>query len=412
MQARHAVLLVSFFALAACDSSRNTAPGGSTAVDATASLAAGERFTCALTDAGAPYCWGDNLDGEHGDSTLNESLAPVPTAGGHHFVSLAAGNVSICAITSDGAPWCWGDDPTRPGVGSSFSYYPTPVSSSARLVSIAVGRKFACGADAGGRAYCWGENGRGQVGAGDSLPHPTPVPVAGGLTFTTISLGFWHACGLTSAGSAYCWGDNTYGELGTGDTISSTTPRAVATSLKFHALAGGSIHQCAVATTGQTLCWGANFAGQLGDGTTTRRLTPTPVLTTQSFATVRASRVNSIFGHTCGITSSGDVYCWGFNSIGQLGSATASTTDDCVPYRPPGVTGGTDSVLHACAHTPIKVNGVSSVIALDAGLDHTCALARTGQMWCWGDNEDGELGDGTGFNQSIPVTVLGGLRFP
>lgn len=412
MRYRRWMLVVGASAAAACDSSRGTAPGNHGTLDVSASIAAGQRFTCALTSAGAPYCWGDNLSGEHGDSTFDESLAPVPTSGRHQFVSLAAGNQSVCALTADGAPWCWGDDPGQAGVPLSYAYYPRPVVSSARLVSIVVGRKFACGLDAGGSAYCWGENGRGQVGAGDALPHGAATAVSGGLKFTAISVGFWHACGLTTSGSVYCWGDNTYGELGTGDTVSSPLPHPVASSVKFRSVAGGSIHECAIATTGQTYCWGANFSGQLGDGTTTRRLTPTQVLTDQSFTAIHASRVNSIFGHTCGTTAGGDVYCWGFNSVGQLGTAPSNTTEDCVPFRPPGVTGGADSVFQACKHTPIKVNGVASVIALDAGEDHTCALARTGQMWCWGDNESGELGDGTGFNQSTPVTVLGGLKFP
>lgn len=412
MQVRQVVLLLSAALCAACDSSGSTGPGGAVQLKESTSLAAGERFTCALTNTGAPYCWGDNLSGEHGDSSLQESLAPVPTAGGHHFVSLAAGNLSVCAITSDGAPWCWGEDPAQPGVRLGYAYYPAAVTSPAHLVSIAVGRKFACGLDAGGSAYCWGENGRGQLGAGDTLPRAQAVRVTGGLTFRSIAVGFWHACALTAAGAVYCWGDNTYGELGTGDSTSSMAPRAVATNLRFTSLAGGSIHQCAIATTGQTYCWGANFSGQLGDGTTTLRRQPTAVLTSQSFTTIRASRVNSIFAHTCGVTATGDVYCWGFNSAGQLGTDRTNTTEDCIPFRPPGVTPGADSVLHGCAHTPIKVNGVSSVVALDAGQDHTCALSRTGQMWCWGDNESGELGDGTGFNQSTPVTVLGGLRFP
>jgi alpha-tubulin suppressor-like RCC1 family protein len=216
-----------------------------------------------------------------------------------------------------------------------------------------------------------------------------------------LAAGFWHVCGLATTGGVYCWGDNTFGELASGDTALSTTPRAISGGAQFRYISSGSIHSCGIATNGHTLCWGANFSGQLGDGTQSRRLAPVEAAPGLTFASIHAERANSIFTHTCGVTAGGDVYCWGWNSKTQLGAG--GTTDAC--------TNAVGSSTFVCSYAPVRVSGMSGVSGLDAGLEHTCALAH-GQVYCWGDNSYGELGDGTGISAATPVAVKGGLLFP
>jgi alpha-tubulin suppressor-like RCC1 family protein len=383
-------------------SSDSTGPKLQTRPTTATALALGARFSCVLTSDAKSYCWGDDLAGQLGDSSFIPKLLPTASVGGHSFAAIAAGNQTVCALDTVSGVWCWGDDPTQAGIAVSYKSTAVQVLGPP-LSSIAAGRKFACGLDSAGTAFCWGENGRGQLGVGDTLPRTTATRVASGLHFASITTGFWHTCALTAAGVAYCWGDNTYGELGLGDTLSVSTPKQIGGSTTFRSITAGSIHECGIATTGSTFCWGANFSGQLGDSTATRRVLPTPVAPGLAFTTLRAGRANSIFSSTCGITAVGDVYCWGWNSKGQLG--IPSSHDACVPAIGPVTTS-------VCSYTPVKATGIANAVSIDVGEQHACVLTLGSQLLCWGENAHGELGDGTGVAQTTPVAVAGGLRYP
>ena len=144
---------------------------------------------------------------------------------------------------------------------------------------------------------------------------------------------------------------------------------------------GGADHSCALTTTGAVVCWGANFYGQLGNGTTTDSLTPTPVTGLSSGVTAIAAGQY----HTCAVTAGGGVVCWGYNEHGELGNGTTA-----------------DSL------TPTPVSGLGSGVAAVAGGGyHTCALTTGGAASCWGANWDGQLGDGTTTDSVTPVAVSG-----
>jgi alpha-tubulin suppressor-like RCC1 family protein len=398
---------------------------------------AGYEHTCAVTITGGLKCWGNNDAGQLGDGTTTDRVMPVDVSGlTSGVVAVAAGYEHTCAVTSSGGVKCWGGNYWgQLGDGTTTdSTTPVDVSGLASgVMAVATGDTHTCALTSGG-VKCWGANGRGQLGDGTTTDSTTPVDIVGLASgVVAVAAGGWHTCALTSSGGARCWGANYYGQLGDGTTIDSTTPVDVSgLASGVVAVAAGGDHTCAVTNSGGVKCWGWNYSGQLGDGTTTDSTTPVDVSGLESG--VVAVAVGDY--HTCAVTSSGGVKCWGANGQGQLGDGT--TTDRLTPVDVVGLAGGAVAVAagswHTCAltssggarcwgdnyygqlgdgttihrTTPVDVSRLASgVVAVAAGGYHTCALTRGGGAKCWGYNGYGQVGDGTTTDSTTPVDVVG-----
>jgi hypothetical protein len=159
----------------------------------------------------------------------------------------------------------------------------------------------------------------------------------------------------------------------------------VAGGLSFRQVLAGGYHSCGVTSDSRVYCWGHNGYGQLGDGTTTGRLKPVAVAGGLSFTAVGPGSY-----HTCGVTTNDRAYCWGWNGSGQLGDGTVTGR-----LTPVAVAGN------------LPIDGVSTSLNLYTG--HTCGLTTDNRAYCWGDNEDGQLGDGTNDDKLTPVAVIGAM---
>jgi len=212
------------------------------------------------------------------------------------------------------------------------------------------------------------------------------VQAPAGVSFAAVTAGAAHTCGVTAAGAAYCWGDNGFGQLGDGTTTSQSSPVLVQAppGVSFAAVTAGRLHTCGVTPAGTAYCWGSNSVGQLGDGTMIDRSSPVPVPppTGVSFAAVTAG-----YSHTCGLATVAGAapYCWGGNGSGQLGDGTK--TDQSSPV-----------LVLAPAGVSFK--------AVTAGTAQTCGVTAAGVAYCWGANGSGQLGDGTTTDRLIPVRVV------
>ena len=197
-----------------------------------------------------------------------------------------------------------------------------------------------------------------------------------------LTSGDTHSCALTIIGTVKCWGANTYGALGDGTTTDRSEPVLVAQlGPGVRAVSAGWHHTCALTHVGGVKCWGYNLRGQLGDGTTTMRTTPVDVVGLTRGVRAIASGVF----HTCALTSGGAVKCWGLNHAGQLGNGTTENSS-----------------------VPVDVVGLGQgVTAVTSGIWHSCAITPGGAAKCWGQNNFGQLGDGTTENRSTPVGVTG-----
>lgn len=252
---------------------------------------------------------------------------------------------------------------------------------------VSAGGHHTCGVTVNDLAYCWGD-GR-ALGAGIISYQLRPVAVLGGLRFREVSAGFRHTCGVTTDNRAYCWGPNTTGALGTGIAHDHWTPTAVAGALRFRQVSAGNVHTCGVTTGDAAYCWGSGFAGQLGYGTSEPGTDPdrkTPIAVAGG---LRFRQVSAGNFYTCGTTTANVAYCWGHHGTGGLGQRTSST---------PAAIPGRLSFRHVVAYFGFSEH-------------HTCGVTTGDLAYCWGDNDSGQLGDGTSSFRRNPVAVAGGLKF-
>lgn len=359
-------------------------------------LAAGADHACALSTAGGVKCWGSNAAGQVGDGSTVNRLTPIDVAGlTSGVIAIAAGGSSSCALLSSGTLRCWGSNSSgQLGDGSTTDRLtPVAVLNLSGITAISVGRSHACARSGAGAALCWGENGRGQLGDGTTVDRVSPVTAIGLASgVSAIAAGGSHTCVRRSDQEIRCFGYQLGGRLGNGvgnGALVSTPVRIAGFTGRVDSISSGNYfdtthnygHACARTQDGGAWCWGSNYQSQLGDGSLYERNAPAPV---SGFASGVAA-VASGFAHSCLLTASGAVKCWGDNAYGQLGN---NATPD--------------------SNLPQDVFGAASQISqISAGAHHSCARSGGGGVRCWGRNEFGQLGDGTATNRRVAVDVAG-----
>jgi len=273
--------------------------------------------------------------------------------------------------------------------------------------SISVGYGLSCAITNSGGVSCWGQNSYGKLGngtTGGASSNPVTVLATGqpigGLALsgvTAIDSRDEFTCALMASRSVKCWGLNWAGMLGDGTTTNRSTPVDVVGLTEVREISVGSYHACALMQDTTVKCWGHNGSGQLGDGTTTDRLTPTPVVATgQTAGGTALSGITAISAggsHMCALTNSGGVKCWGSNQSGALGDGTTNRRLTPVDVVATGQTSGGTAL-----------SGITAISA--GGYFTTCAITTSQGMKCWGENGNGQIGDGTTTQRTTPVDVL------
>lgn len=369
----------------------------------------GYAHGCAIAEvngADKMFCWGVNGEGELGTGSLPSNPAnsfPNPISISNTVVPkfMALGNRGTCMISTAGDLYCWGA--AVYAMTGSRQLVPKQVAGFSGVRDVTVGDSFACVIDGSSREYCWGKNIAGAFGNGTNVnsPLPTLVPFTSipNPTPIQISAGQNHNCTFlsTTTKDIYCSGSNNTGQLADGtNTTSFNFIRVVAPAnvLSPAFVSSGGSNTCAIYNTpsnGQQIyCAGLGNMGEIGDGVIYGPLSQNGTNTFKlvDFSQATASACNPLTSgdqHSCAITPSGGVKCWGDNANGQIGDGTTS-----------GIRTTATSVL----------NLPSGVTAISAGLQRTCVV-HNGAAKCWGANGNGQLGDGTLISRNIPTQVLG-----
>ena len=247
----------------------------------------------------------------------------------------------------------------------------------------------------GSRALVWGYGGDGALGTGSTSSEFAPVQMAGGantvnawgMNWYSMDGGWDQTCGVGTDQRAYCWGLNGSGQLGDGTVDDTNVPVAVAPGANtgnawVSVSAGSDYSTCGIGIDAKAYCWGENADGRLGDGTTDDTNVPVAVIGGPTFwSSVRVGNT-----HACGVGNDEEAYCWGKNVSGALGDGT--TVNSPVPVQ--------------------VVGGPQRWAEVSAGFDHTCGIGTDRRAYCWGNNDDGELGDGSTDDTAVPVQVQAG----
>jgi alpha-tubulin suppressor-like RCC1 family protein len=392
-------------------------------------ISVGNMHACALDLSGAAWCWGDDGSGQLGDGGTTDSNRPVRVSGGLTFVAISTGGLFSCGLTAAGVAHCWGENGSgQLGDGTTVDRGTPAAVSTPPLASLTSGNAHTCGRTAAGVVYCWGAGGSGQLGRGSLAVSNVPV-IATGVVSASLEAGTDHVCSATTAGAVSCWGDNAFAQLGVGNTTDRTTALQLTGLPAVREIAAGVRHTCAMTVNNEIYCWGSKGRGQLGDGTTGLRMGPAQV--TGSSPAFSQVSVGDWF--SCGLRVNGTISCWGLGSGGQLGSGT--NTNALVPANIAssnsytavtvggghacGIVSGTNAALcwgenpqgqlgngnTVTALVPVPVLGNHQFRMLSAGNDHTCGITTTQQLLCWGLNGVGQLGLGNNVNTSTPSVV-------
>lgn len=327
-------------------------------------LDSGAAHVCGLM-SGQIVCWGDNSDGQLGDETTVNG--PVRLDHGRTYSDIAAGSTHSCAVDDSGAVWCWGSNSAGQlgdSLAAASSSNPVRAAGNHTFRSVEAGDAITCAVTTSDALYCWGSSRSGMLGndqSSSNLDEPGHIG-----SFERVAIGGSHVCAIEPATQdGYCWGRNDHGQLGLNSTSPSVvpSPALVTGGYGFTRLDLGGRHSCGSTSSGNLSCWGDDTDGQGGNASapafSTPVLLPNPV---------PLSRVTAGDRHACALSGSGTLFCWGSAENDAIAIATSS------------------DILE-----PTDTQVSISFGSISAGSDFTCGLSA-GVPYCWGSGPAGVLG--------------------
>ena len=351
-------------------------------------VSAGYNHSLAIDEEGNLYAWGRNDYGQLGDGTTNNSGTPIQIMEGTKFKEVSAGTYCSLAIDEDGNLYAWGRYYWDSFGGESIvKNTPTLIQEDTKFIKVSNGvstsQPVCIAIDEEGNLWGWGENTLGTLGTGTKESSSVPVRIKEGTKFKKISVGGGHSLAIDIDNNLWSWGFNNVGQLGNNSSATAYEPIQIMQGTKIKEIIADGQFSLAIDETGTLWSWGNNFRGALGNGTTTSGYEvngiPNKVQTDRKFKKISGGSANSF-----GIDTENNLWAWGFTSSGRLGI---------------GETDNTEVTLPTIVKEGTKFKEISG------GSSHTLAIDEEGNLWSWGSNGNGELGNGTTNSSNVPIKI-------
>jgi len=350
-------------------------------------VAAGGTHSLAIKTDGSLWAWGSNNLGQLGDGTAAEPYAPEQVL--DNVKSVAAGYAFSMAIKTDGSLWVWGDDSNGSlGDGKSKAISDPQATKPFKLmdnvICVAAGTQSAYAVTADGSLWAWGNNAYGQLGDGTTENHYTPEKIMDGVK--SVSAGYTYATALKTDGSLWGWGEFPKGYGSSNGSIVNIVPEPAPVKIidGVSAASVGGYFGLALKSDGSLWGWGSNVYGVLSSSTDVSGAR-TPIKVMDGISKVSAGSQSAI-----AVKTDGSLWGWGMDF------SNGAAADDLSSYAPA-------QILSGVAAVSASVTGSS---------DAYFAVKTDGSLWAWGNNENGQLGDGTMKNSTTPYKALDSVALP
>jgi alpha-tubulin suppressor-like RCC1 family protein len=346
-------------------------------------VSAGGAHTMAIRDGGGLFTWGRNNNGQLGLGASASSSYNTPQQVGseRNWSNISAGNSHCLALKNNNTLWAWGrNSDGQVGVGSNAAMFSSPqqIGSDTNWSAISAGIEFCIALKSNGTLWSWGDNTYGQLGDNSIVDKNAPVQIGTDTNWTQIAAGTDHVIALKSNGTLWAWGRNNVGQFGAASPTSSLVPIQIGTDTNWSKIAAGIEHSIAIKNDNTYWVWGGNTNGQFGNGTMTSSSTPTSISAFNN--PIQFSKGNQ---HSVVIKPDGTLWSAGGNTSGQLGN-------------------GNNTVQSS----PVQENSSATNWSfVTSKVSHTMAIKSNGELYAWGANLYGQLGDASASAKNVPTLI-------
>lgn len=346
----------------------------------------GLNHSIGLKSDGSMWSWGYNGYVQLGDGTNISKNTPIQIATAVPWQAVSAGQNYNVALKTNGTIWAWGTNnygEIGNGTVGTFIYTPLQIGVETDWVEIRAGHTHTVAIKNNGTLWAWGSNNHSQLGDGTNVNRTTPIQIGTDTNWLSISPGYTHTLAIKTDGTLWGWGSNANGELGDGTYTGKNAPVQIGTETNWVAVSTGQYHSKGIKADGTLWTWGRGIFGLHGDGTGNdnsglNKTSPLQIGTDTNWQAVSAG-----YETVTAIKTDGSLWVWGKNNYGQVGDGTFVTRN-----------------------IPVQNTTAVNCVAISQGMGfHDIAIQPNGQLWTWGLNIFGQLGNATNTNSNIPVNV-------